>query len=332
MQASAAGGLALSAGAYAAAPAAREGMPYRVLGKTGEPVSLLCLGGFHIGRPEQTDQESIAIMRRAVDEGVNFFDNAWQYHEGRSEERMGLALKDGYRDKVFLMTKHKGLDAATAQEHLETSLRRLQVDMIDLWQFHELVHPDQPRRIYENGAIDVALKAKDQGKIRYIGFTGHHINRTHLDMIERGFAWDTLQMPLNLFDYHFRSFQNNVLPVAAAKGMGVIAMKTLGGSPANFLEPGAVSAEECIRYAMDLPVSTVCSGMDSMALLETNLAIAKSFVPLTDEQRNALRERVRPHAAKGMHEVYKTQWHRADIAIPDGEDPNPNLDTEAPVF
>ncbi|MBI1319441.1 MAG: aldo/keto reductase [Candidatus Hydrogenedens sp.] len=319
LQLSAAGALALPA--LAAEP--RNGMPYRTLGKTGEAVSLLCLGGYHIGGKELTDAEATAIMRRAVDEGVNFFDNAWQYHDGRSEERMGQALKDGYRDKVFLMTKHKGLDAARAQEHLETSLRRLEVDVIDLWQFHEIVHPEQPKRIYQNGALDFALKARDEGKIRYIGFTGHHINSTHLEMLAGGFDWDTIQMPLNVFDYHFRSFQRNVMPKALEKNLGVIAMKTLGGSPGNLLDSKVVSAEECLRYSMSLPVSTVVSGMDSMAVLEKNLALAKAFQPMADDEREALLARVRPEAAPGRFEVYKTQWHRGSIPVPPGEDPNP---------
>lgn len=316
------------AGAWLSSATADESrvndMPQRELGKTGQKVSLLCLGGFHIGVPELSDEESVRIMRRAVDEGVNFFDNAWQYHDGRSEERMGLALKDGYRAKVFLMTKHKGRDAAEAQEHLETSLRRLQVDVIDLWQFHEIVHPDQPKRVYDNGALEFAVKAREQGKIRYIGFTGHHVNGTHVEMIQRGFDWDTVQMPLNVFDYHFRSYQKSVLPMALERNMGVIAMKTKGGSPGVLPETGAVTHDECLRYAMSLPVSTVCSGMDSMEVLERNLAAAKSFTSMTENEMEALRERVKPDAAKGLHEVYKTSWHRDQIPVPAGEDQNPD--------
>jgi len=319
LQAAAAGAVAWPA---LAAPA-RNGMPYRKLGKTGEEVSLLCLGGYHIGVRHRTEQEAIAIMRHAVDEGVNFFDNAWAYHGGVSEERMGKALKDGYRDKVYVMTKHKGLDAATAQEQLETSLRRLDIDVIDLWQFHEIVHPDQPEKIYENGAIEYAVKARDEGKIRHIGFTGHHINTPHIEMIERGFDWDTVQMPLNLFDYHFRSFQKNVLPKALEKNMGIIAMKTLGGASANLLQPGVVTAEECLRYAMNLPVSTVCSGMDSMDVLKKNLATAKAFEPLADEEREDLVARAQPDGSVGNFEVYKTEWHRDRIPVPENEDPNP---------
>lgn len=334
LQTTAIAGGAVMAGAGPLHAATRNGMPYRILGKTGIEVSLLCLGGAHIGERHVSDEQSIAIMRHAVDEGINFFDNAWAYHEGRSEILMGRALKDGYRDRVFLMTKHKGLDAATAQEHLETSLRRMEVDVIDLWQFHEIVHPDQPRRIYDNDAIDYALKAKEEGKIRYIGFTGHHINTTHLEMLERGFDWATIQMPLNVFDHHFRSFERNVLPRAVERGMGILAMKTMGGSAAypqdgtppraNLLETGAVTPEECLRYAMSLPVTSVVSGMDTMEILKRNLEIAKDFTPYTQAELAALREKVKPYAETGVHEIYKTTWHRGSIEVPAGNDPNPS--------
>lgn len=289
----------------------RNGMPYRVLGKTGENVSILCIGGAHIGLDSVPESESIAIMRTAVDEGVNFFDNAWQYNNGLSEERMGRALKDGYRDKVFLMTKHKGRDAAVAQQHLEDSLRRLQVDVIDLWQFHEVVNPDDPEKIYTQGAIEFAVKAREQGKIRYIGFTGHYKPDFHLDMIKRGFDWETIQFPVNVCDYHFRSFQKEVLPIAREKNMGIIAMKTLGGSPANIIQTGAVTAEECLRYAMNQPVSTVCSGIDSLEKLKKNIAVAKSLKPFEPEEMEQLLERTKDIAAAGECEPFKTKWHTA---------------------
>lgn len=288
----------------------RNGMPYRPLGKTGEMVSLLCVGGSHIGQGNVTEEEAIRIMRTAVDEGVNFFDNAWAYFDGKSEERMGKALKDGYRDKVFLMTKHKGRDAATAQQQLEDSLRRLDVDVVDLWQFHEVVHPDFPKAIYENGAIDVALKAREEGKIRYIGFTGHHYPKYHNEMIDRGFPWDTVQMPLNVFDHHFRSFEQSTMVKARENEMGVIAMKTLGGNPGTIPNASkAATAEECLRYAMSLPVATVVSGMDSMEHLRANLATAKAFKPFEPEELKALLARTAPDAANGNYEPYKTQWH-----------------------
>jgi len=293
-----------------AAAEERNGMPYRPLGSTGEKVSLLGLGGSHIGQGNVTEAGAIRIMRTAIDEGVNFFDNAWAYFDGKSEERMGKALNDGYRDKVFLMTKHKGRDRATAQEQLETSLKRLGVDHIDLWQFHEVVHPDFPRMIYENGALDVAVKARKQGKIRYIGFTGHHYPKYLNEMLDRGFAFDTLQMPLNVFDHHFRSFEHDTLPKALDKKMGVIAMKTLGGNPGTIPNASkAATAEECLRYAMSLPVSTVCSGMDSMDRLKSNLAIAKAFTPFEPDELTALLKRTAPDAADGNYEPYKTRWH-----------------------
>lgn len=293
-----------------AAAEARNGMPYRPLGSTGETVSLLGLGGSHIGQGNVTEDEAIRIMRTAIDEGVNFFDNAWAYFDGKSEERMGKALKDGYRDKVFLMTKHKGRDRATAREQLETSLKRLGVDHIDLWQFHEVVHPDFPRMIYESGALDVAIEARKQGKIRYIGFTGHHYPKYLNEMLDRGFAFDTLQMPLNVFDYHFRSFEHDTLPKALDKKMGVIAMKTLGGNPGTIPNASkAATAEECLRYAMSLPVSTVCSGMESMERLKLNLAIAKGFKPFQPDELAALLKRTAPEAADGNYEPYKTKWH-----------------------
>lgn len=293
-----------------AAEELRNGMPYRPLGRTGEMVSLLCIGGFHIGQRHVSEKDAIAIMRTAVDEGVNFFDNAWAYHDGVSEERMGKALKDGYRDKVFLMTKHKGRNPENARRYLEDSLRRLDVDVIDLWQFHEVIRPEEPEEIYSSGAIDVALKAKEEGKIRYIGCTGHHYPFIQAEMITRGFRWDSIQMPLNVFDHHFRSFEKEVLPLATERGIGVIAMKTLGGSPGAIPKTGAATVSECLRYAMDLPVATVCSGIDSMEILRENLRVAKTFTPMTAEEKTELLARTARPAADGAHESYKTAWHR----------------------
>ncbi|MDX9972592.1 MAG: aldo/keto reductase [FCB group bacterium] len=283
----------------------RNEMPYRVLGRTGEKVSLLGVGGYHIGIVPKA--ESVRIIRTAIDEGVNFLDNSWSYTNGKSEEYMGAALKDGYRDKVFLMTKHDGRDRKTAQEHLETSLRRLDLDMIDLWQFHEIVQPDDPEKIYTQGAIEFALEAQKQGKIRYIGFTGHRKPAFLNEMIDRGFAWDTVQMPENPFDPHYESFQKEVLPKALERNMGVIAMKTQAGG--GLPKTGAVTVAECLRYAMTLPVSVVVSGMDSLAKLKENLATAKSFQPMNGEEVTALLERTQTLAAKGEHEGYKVTWH-----------------------
>ena len=287
----------------------RNGMPYRELGKTGEQVSLLCVGGSHIGGGNLSDEEAVALMRTAVDEGVNFFDNAWAYHGGRSEERMGQALKDGYRDQVFLMTKSTKRTEEGAQQDLEDSLRRMDVDVIDLWQLHELVDADHPRACYEDGPLDVAIKAQEEGKIRYIGFTGHYQPSTHVEMIERGFEWDSVQMPLSVMDHHYRSFEQTVLPMALERDIGVIAMKTVGGNPNSILATEDVSAAECLRYAMNLPVATVCSGMDSMEVLRENLATAKAFEPMSEEEAEELLSRSRPHSEDGAMEAYKTAWH-----------------------
>jgi uncharacterized protein len=289
----------------------RNGMPYRTLGRTGERVSLLALGGFHMGMPGVEEADAIRIMRTAADEGVNFFDNAWNYYGGLSEERMGKALKDGYRDKVFLMTKTMARDRAKAESDLEMSLRRLDVDVIDLWQMHQMVTLEEVAAVYKAGPLEVAIKAREAGKIRYIGFTGHYTPETHTEMIGRGFEWDTVQMPLSVLDYHYRSFQEAVLPLANEKNLGVIAMKTLGGFPESIMSTGKVTARECMHYAMSLPVSAVCSGMDTMAVLRENLETAKQFTPMAEEAQAELLARAAEPAADGSLEIYKTRWHSA---------------------
>ena len=309
VSAAATAGLALSE--PPAVAEVRNGMPYRVLGKTGEKVSLLCLGGYHIGNDTLTDDESVRLIRTAVDEGVNFLDNAWIYHDGLSETRMGKALKDGYRDKVFLMTKLRHLDAQGAEKDLEDSLRRLQTDVIDLWQFHEIVKPDEPEKVYSEGALDFALKAKEQGKVRYIGFTGHKSPKIHAEMIDRGFDWDTVQMPLNVCDHHFNSFEREILPKALEKQMGVIGMKSLAGTPGRIPQSGVATVKECMTYTMNLPISALASGMDSMEILKTNLAIAKSFKPIPEEEVTALLKRTETIAAEGELETFKTSWGKA---------------------
>lgn len=288
-----------------------NGMPYRALGTMGEQVSLLCVGGYHIGVSRLSDKESIAIMRHAMDEGVNFLDNAWHYHEGRSEVRMGKALKDGYRDKAFLMTKHHGREAKTAQAHLEESLRRMQVDVIDLWQFHEIIDPAEPEQIYTEGAIEFALKAQEEGKIRYIGFTGHHIPEILAEMIDRGHDWDACQFPVNVFDHHFESFTQLVMPKAVEKEIGVIGMKSQGGSPGNISNRAEFcTPAECLRFAMMQPVASVVSGMDSMEVLKENIATVKSFKPFEKEELDDLLARAKEPAMTGEYEPYKTSWHR----------------------
>jgi len=298
---------ALSVSGFSCITNKQGGMPFRTLGKTGLKVSLLSLGGYNIGIKELlSGKEAIHLMRMAIDEGINFFDNAWEYHDGRSEEWMGKALQDGYRDKVVLMTKHHGREPKRAQQHLEDSLKRLKTDVIDVWQFHELDEEKEVDDIYSSGVLDFALKAKEEGKVRFIGFTGHFRPSIHLDMINRGFAWDTIQMPLNVLDHYFESFTNQVLPVAVKKGIGVIGMKSLAGTPGVILENNIATVEECLRFAMTLPVSTVCSGMDSLKVLKENTQIAKNFKPMTQDEIQILLAKTKESAKDGKYEEYKT--------------------------
>lgn len=282
-----------------------NGIPYRTLGKVGVEVSLLGIGGGHIGDAKLPESEAIRIMRTAVDEGINFFDNAWEYSRGASEERMGKALRDGYREKVFLMTKVLARSREGAQKQLETSLTRLQVDYLDLWQVHSVgtFSPGDPGKVYDNGVLDVALKAREEGKVKHIGFTGHRHPEIHLEVIERGFDWETIQMPLNCLDPHHFSFVQNVLPKAVEKGYGVIAMKTLAGG--ELLRAGNVTAAEALRYSMSLPISVLVSGMDSFDKFMANLEVARSFEPMPPEEIAALLARTRGLGADGAFEPYK---------------------------
>ncbi len=289
-----------------------QGMPYRTMGKTGLEVSILGLGGWDMGIEKLSEKESIHLMRSAIDMGINFFDNAWEYHDGLSEERMGKALMDGYRQKVILMTKHHGREPKRAKEHLEDSLKRLKTDVIDVWQFHEIDEIHEVEEIYSSGVLDFALKARDEGKIRFIGFTGHYSPALHLEMIHRGFGWDTVQMPVNVLDHHFQSFTNEVLSVAKKKNIGVIAMKSLAGPPGVILENGIATVEECLRFAMTMPVSTVCSGMDSMDILRENIQIARNFKPMTQEELSDLLKTTEESGLEGKFEEYKTYTPEAD--------------------
>lgn len=284
-------------------------MPYRTLGRTGEKVSLIGLEGFHIGKPDLSDEESIRIIRTAIDRGVNFMDNSWDYHEGTSERRMGLALRDGYRDKVFLMSKFDGRDRRSAAKQIDESLERLGTDRIDLLQFHEIIYSEDPDSIFaEGGAVEAALEARDDGKVRYLGFTGHKSPDIHLKMLDagerHGFRFDTVQLPLNVMDPHFESFEKNVLPRLVREEMGVIGMKPMGGG--HILESGTTTATECLHYVMNLPTSVVVTGCDSMALLEQALKAARSFQPMTSEEREAILTRTERVAKEGRHELYKT--------------------------
>jgi aryl-alcohol dehydrogenase-like predicted oxidoreductase len=287
------------------AQAKSAALPTRPLGQTGERVSLLCLGGYHIGQAHLSEEESLRLMHAAIDGGINFFDNAWEYNNGRSEELMGRALQGARRQRVLLMSKHLGRDPATALRQLEDSLRRLRTDCIDLWQFHSIRTPADVNSIYESGALEIARQAREQGKVRFIGFTGHYRPDRHLEMLAGDFAWDAVQMPLSPFDYHYESFARRVLPELNRRGLGSIAMKTMGGEDGVFLRSGALQAPELLRYALSLPVSSVCVGMDRMETLEANMAIARDFVPMDASEMDALRARCLPLADGGTIEHYK---------------------------
>jgi predicted aldo/keto reductase-like oxidoreductase len=278
-------------------------VPTRVLGRTGLEVSIIGVGGYHIGVP--SDREvGIRIIRAALDEGVNFLDNAWCYHDGESERIMGRALRSGYRDRAILMTKNHGRDAETFRRQLDDSLGRLQTDRIDVLQFHEIIHEGEPARIASEGAIEAAVAAREAGKIRFIGFTGHRWPRLLREMLDHDFAWDTVQMPVNLLDAHYRSFTKDILPLLSKRSIGVIGMKSLAGG--NLLK-SPISPQEAICYSLSLPVHTLVCGMPSMAVLDQNLAIGRSWRPLSDEKREQLLERAAPWAEAGELERYKAQ-------------------------
>lgn len=287
------------------AAAASGEMPQREFGRSGEKVSMLGVGGHAVGQIKD-DQESISFIREAIDLGATFLDNAWEYHDGRSEELMGRALQDGYRDKVFLMTKHHGRkDKAMAMGHLEDSLRRLQTDTLDLWQFHEVVYEDDPDMIFsEGGAIEVAVEAKQQGKVRYIGFTGHKDPAIFKKMLDHDFPWDAVQMPVNVMDPHYRSFIKEILPILNERGIAPIAMKTLGGG--NILRAQVVEPAEALRFAWSQPVATLVSGMSSRDILHQNVELARSFTPMTADEQVALMERTKPFAVAGEFEPFKS--------------------------
>lgn len=285
---------------------ASEGsMPLRVLGGTGEQVSALCLGGYHIGQKNIEENQAIKLMHAAIDGGINFFDNAWQYNNGRSEILMGKALSGERRQKILLMTKHLGRDPVTALQQLEASLSRLKTDCIDLWQFHAIGTPGDVNAVYTSGVLEIASRAREQGKIRYIGFTGHLRPDRHVEMLKGDFKWDTVQMPISPFDYHYESFQKKVLPLLNSKKIGSIAMKTLGGNGGVFLGQGKLRADELLGYALSMPVSTVCVGMDNMQILRANIETAYNFVPFTKEKMLELRSRCLPLTKNGQIEHYK---------------------------
>jgi uncharacterized protein len=303
------------AGSGPAAAASRRpespAMQYRELGKTGERVSVIGLGGYHIGK-QQDPEESIRLIRSAVDRGITFLDNCWDYNDGLSEVRMGQALRDGYRSKVFLMTKMDGRTKDSYNKQLEQALGRLQTDVIDLVQFHEVIRREDPDRIFApGGAIEAAVAAKQAGKIKYIGFTGHKDPLVHLRMLEtakqHGFHFDTAQMPINVMDAHFRSFGKDVVPVCVEQGIGVLAMKTFGD---NFiLKSNTVQPIEALHYSLQQPVSVVITGLDSLAILDQAFQAVAAYKPMSESQVASLLARTKDAAATGKFELFKTSSH-----------------------
>ncbi len=292
------------------ARARTSAIPKRSFGRTNVMVSAIGVGGFHLGGvPDEND--AVRIVHEAIDSGITFFDNAWEYHDGKSEEILGRALV-GKREGVFLMTKvcTHGRDRAVGMQQLEDSLRRLKTDHLDLWQVHECVYDDDPELHFASGGVIEALvEAKKQGKARNVGFTGHKDPNIHLAMLARGFAFDSAQMPLNCFDATFRSFEQNVVPVARKQGLAVIGMKSMGGE-GQAVQAGVVTPEEALRYAMSIPgVTVTVSGIDSLDILRQNLAVARGFEPMTADEMAALRARVAGPAADGHFELYKTTKH-----------------------
>ncbi|MBU6481760.1 MAG: aldo/keto reductase [Nitrospirae bacterium] len=277
-----------------------------MLGKTGVQVSALCFGGAHWGRMD-SEAEAIRVLHEALEAGVTFLDNAWEYNGGRSEELMGKALQ-GRRQQAFLMTKvcSHGRDKRVALQQLDESLRRLRTDYLDLWQIHEVVYDDDPDRHFApNGAADALLEAKRQGKVRFLGFTGHKDPKIHLKMLAHDFPFDTCQLPLNVFDGTYRSFAQEVLPVLAQRGIAPLAMKSLSGN-AEPIKQGIVTVEEALRYVLSLPIASLVSGIDSRQVLQQNLGIVRRFTPMNVAEMQTLRNRVSRYAMDGQFERFKS--------------------------
>jgi aryl-alcohol dehydrogenase-like predicted oxidoreductase len=289
-------------------------IPYRTLGRTGERVSAIGIGGYHLGKPYLEESESIRIIRTAIDSGITFLDNSWDYYHGHSELRMGKALRDGYRHRAFLMTKIDGRDRLTAARQIDESLRRLQTDRVDLLQHHEVIRMDDADRIFAaGGAMEAVLEAKRAGKVRYIGFTGHKSPEIHLKTLATAashrFHFDTVQMPLNVMDAHYQSFEKKVLPLLVKQEIGVLGMKPMGD--AVILESKTATPIECLHYAMNLPTSVVITGCDSMERLEQALTAARTFRPMRPTEVDALLEKTARAAREGRYELYKTT-HKHD--------------------
>jgi predicted aldo/keto reductase-like oxidoreductase len=291
----------------------KNGIPYRTLGRTGEKVSVIGLGGYHLGT-QSDPEESIRIIRTGIDEGINFLDNCWDYNGGESEIRMGKALRAGYRQKAFLMTKIDGRNKTAAAAQLNESLRRLQTDRIDLLQFHEVIRDSDPDRIFaEGGGMEAVLDAQKAGKIRFIGFTGHKSPDIHLKMLatasKHGIKFDAVQLPLNVMDAHFNSFEKRVLPALTQNGIGVLGMKSMGDH--LILESKTVTPVECLHYSMNLPTSVAITGCDSMPILQQALRAARSFQPMDSSQVAGLLAKTSKAAEAGQFELYKTS-HQFD--------------------
>jgi aryl-alcohol dehydrogenase-like predicted oxidoreductase len=302
-------------------------MIYRTLGSTGEKVSAIGLGGGHIGWPHLDEQLSIKIIRTAIDRGINFMDNCWDYNDGISESRMGKALRDGYRNRVFLMTKIDGRTGEEATRQLDESLRRLNVDHIDLIQHHEILRYEDPHRIFDEGGANSALmKARRAGKVRYIGFTGHKDPRIHLYMLEtakqKGFRFDAVQMPLNVMDAHYRSFEKMVLPELLKQNIAVLGMKSMASG--IILKAKVVKPIECLHYALNLPTSVVITGTESLKMLDQAFEAIRTFRPMSREQVASLLARTKDTAKNGEFEPYKT------TSIFDGTAKNPGWLGEEP--
>jgi predicted aldo/keto reductase-like oxidoreductase len=292
-----------------------DGMPVRELGKTGLEVSIIGFGGGHSVRPDIDTQTTVRLIREAIDGGVTFMDNAWEYHQGEAERRMGQAL-EGRRDKVTLMTKVCARDRATAEAQLHESLARFRTDVIDVWQFHEINYDNDPDWVFRaDGAIEAAVAAREAGKIRFIGFTGHKSPHILKRMLEMDFDWDTCQMPINALDAHYRSFQKELLPELNRRNIGVIGMKALGGR-GQFVSDLGLTAAQCRTYALSLPISTLVCGIQSQENLEQDLAIAREFEPMSETNLQALLDSVEEEATDGRYEwfkskqTYDSQYHR----------------------
>lgn len=290
-------------------PSSASDIPRRALGRTGERVSAIGLGGWHLGFESLDEAESLRIIRTAIDRGITFLDNSWDYNDGASEVRMGKALRDGYRDRAFLMTKIDGRSKTEAARQLDESLRRLGVDTIDLVQHHEVIRYEDPHRIFdEEGANAALVEARKAGKIRFIGFTGHKDPHIHLHTLaiarDNGFLFDAVQMPLNVMDAHYRSFERLVLPELVTGGIGVLGMKPLANG--MIMRSGTVTAVECLHYAMALPTSVVITGVETMARLEQAIEAARTFRPMTGAELDALRAKTAGAASRGAFELFKT--------------------------